>query len=204
MKVEPIRVLLIDDDEDDYILTRELLSEVKVREYALDWAPSYEEGLRAAEQREHHVCLVDDCIGEKGGVELIREARESFLTTPMILLTGQGDHDVDVEAMQAGATGYLVKDETPAARLERTIRYAVQLSAERCRAEEELGAYAQKHAVVAEIGRLALIGGELNDLFAESVSLVAKTLGVEFCKVLELLPEGDELFLMSCVVCIVG
>jgi len=194
---ETIKVLLIDDDEDDYILTRELLSELKVSKYALDWVPSYEEGLKIAGRREHHVCLVDYRLGERTGVQLIREARESRLTTPMILLTGQGDHDVDVEAMEAGATDYLVKNETPPVRLERTIRYAVQLNIERCRVEEELGAYAQKQAIVAEIGRLALTGGELEDLFAEAVSLVARTLGVEYCKVLELLPNGEAFILRA-------
>ena len=197
MKSERIKVLLIDDEE-DYVLTRELLSEVKVGKYALDWAPSYEEGLRVAARREHHVCLVDYRLGgERSGVQLIREARESRLTTPMILLTGYGSRDVDVEAMEAGAAGYLVKGETPPALLERTIRYAVELNTERCRAEAGLQAYAQKQAVVAEIGRLALIGGELKNLFAEAVSLIARTLGVEYCKVLELLPEGDALILRA-------
>jgi PAS domain S-box-containing protein len=197
MSSETIKVLLIDDDEDDYILTRELFSLVKGGRYVLDWASSYEEGLKVAARREHHVCLVDYRLGERSGVQLIREARESRLTTPMILLTGQGDYDVDVEAMEAGATDFLVKDETSPARLERTIRYAVQLNIERCHAEEELAAYAQKHAAVAEIGRLALAGGELKDLFAEAVSLVARTLGVEYCKVLELLPDGDALILRA-------
>jgi PAS domain S-box-containing protein len=135
MKSEPIKVLLIEDDEDDYILTRELLSEVKGGNYALDWAASYEEGLKVAGRLEHHVCLVDYRLGERNGLELIREARAARLTTPMILLTGQGNHDVDMEAIEAGATDYLVKDETPASRLERTIRYAVQLNTERKQAE---------------------------------------------------------------------
>jgi two-component system sensor histidine kinase/response regulator len=137
---EPIRVLLIEDDEDDYILTRELLAEVKGGKYALDWASSYEEGLRVAGLLEHQVCLVDYRLGERSGVELIREARESGLTTPMILLTGQGNDEVDIDAIEAGATDYLVKDETKASRLERTIRYAVELNTERCRAEEALTA----------------------------------------------------------------
>jgi two-component system cell cycle sensor histidine kinase/response regulator CckA len=195
--IETIKVLLIEDDEDDYILTRELLAEVKADKYVLDWASSYEEGLKVARRREHHVCLVDYRLGERTGVQLIREARESGLTTPMILLTGQGNLDVDVEAMEAGATDYMVKDDTPAALLERTIRYAVELNAERCRAEGALGAYAQKQAVVAEIGRLALTGGELKDLFAAAVSFLAQTLGVEYCKVLELLPDGDAMILRA-------
>jgi PAS domain S-box-containing protein len=191
MNNEIIKVLLIDDDEDDYIITRDLLSDVKVGKYALDWAPSYEEGLKLIKRREHHVALVDYRLGERSGVQLIREAWESRLTTPMILLTGQGNHAVDVEAMQAGATDYLIKDQTPTALLERTLRYAVELNTERTRAEEALGSYAQKQAVVAEIGRLALTGGELKALFAEAVALIARTLDVEYCKVLELLPDGD-------------
>src|SRR6185295_1975426 len=100
---EPIKVLIIDDDEDDYVLTRELFSLVKVGNYSLDWASSYEEGLRIAGLQEHHVCLVDYRLGEHTGVDLIRTARESHLSTPMILLTGAGDYDIDVEAMLAGA-----------------------------------------------------------------------------------------------------
>jgi PAS domain S-box-containing protein len=131
MKIEMIKVLLIEDDEDDYILTRDLLSEIRSGKYELDWAPSYEAGLKVAGMLEHHVCLVDYRLGERSGVQLIREARELGITTPMVLLTGQGNHDVDVEAIEAGATDYLIKDETQASRLERTIRYAVQLNTER-------------------------------------------------------------------------
>jgi signal transduction histidine kinase/HPt (histidine-containing phosphotransfer) domain-containing protein len=148
MKIETIKVLLIEDDEDDYVLTRELLSEVKFGKYALDWAPSYEEGMKVARRGEHHVCLVDYRLGERSGVELIREARELGLNTPMILLTGQGNHDVDVEATEAGATDYLVKDETPATRLERTIRYAVELHMERRRGDDKL---AERKVIEAEL-----------------------------------------------------
>ena len=78
---------------------------------------------------------------------------------------------------------------------------AVQLSIERRAAEKELEAYAQKQSVVAEIGRLALAGGDLKDLFAEAVSLVAKTLAVDCCNVLEVTPDGKELLLRAGVGC---
>jgi len=196
MNQKTTKVLLIDDDEDDYILTRGLLSQVKSGEYELDWAPTYEEGLKIVRRREHDVCLVDYRLGESDGVELIREARASGLTVPMILFTGQGNQGVDVEAMQAGATCYMEKDQTPSALLERTIRYAIQLISERHRCEDEIGAYSQRQAAVAEIGRQALTGGELEDLFAEAVSLVARTLGVEYCRLLELLPD-DHAFILK-------
>jgi two-component system, sensor histidine kinase and response regulator len=197
MKTEAIKVLLIDDDEDDFVLTRELFSMVKADEYVLDWASSYEEGLKVARRREHHVCLVDYRLGERSGIELIREARETRLTTPMILLTGQNEHELDLEAMDAGATDYLVKAETSPARLRRTIRFAVQLNEDRCRAEAELEARAQTQAAIVEIGRIALTNGELTDLFAKVAPLVAQTLRVEYCRVLEL--EGETFTLQAVV-----
>ncbi|MCB0066623.1 MAG: hypothetical protein KDD77_05705, partial [Caldilineaceae bacterium] len=46
----------------------------------------------------------------------------------MILMTGQGDHSIDLLAMQAGAVDYLVKGEVDAAMLERSLRYALERS----------------------------------------------------------------------------
>jgi len=197
IKSEPIKVLLIDDDEDNYLLTRKLLSEVKAAKYALDWASSYETGLQVVGRGEHQVCLVDYRLGEHNGVQLIREAREARVNTPMILLTGHGNRNVDVEAMLAGATDYMVKDQSPSALLERTIRYAIELNNERSRAEADLAAYAHKQAIVAEIGRLALTGGELTQLFDEAVSIVARTLGVDYGTILELRPSGDTFLLRA-------
>jgi PAS domain S-box-containing protein len=157
MKPEPIKVLLIDDDEDDFILTRDLFSLVQPTSYALDWVASFEEGLTVAARGEHDACLVDYRLGEYTGIQLIRAAREARITTPMILLTGQGDYEVDVEAMEAGATDYMVKGETSPARLERTIRFAVQLNIERQRAEETLRASETKFRSVAESASDAII-----------------------------------------------
>lgn len=162
MMSDKIKVLLIDDDEDDYILTRELLSAVKESAYELDWVSSYEEGLAIAGRGVHDACLVDYRLGEHNGVELIRAARKSQINMPMILLTGQGDREVDVEAMEAGATDYLIKDETPPARLERTIRYAVRLNTERCRAEEALHDSETKFRSVAQSASDAIIAADSN------------------------------------------
>lgn len=131
MKSESIKVLLIEDDEDYYVLTRQLFFEYG---YHLEWVSSYQEGLEAAVRCQHDVILVDYRLGQGDGVELIREAQKGGCRTPMILLTGQGDRDVDMEAMHAGAAAYLVKNETRIALLERTMRFII----ERRRIEEDL------------------------------------------------------------------
>jgi PAS domain S-box-containing protein len=68
---------------------------------------------------------------------------------------------------------------------------------ERQRSESELRTRVQQHAVIAELGQHALAGTDLSALMDEAVSLVAKTLEVEYCKVLELLPSGDALLLRA-------
>ena len=134
MDDRPLRVLLVEDDEDDYLLTRDLLAEVGGDRFHLEWEADYEAALEAMGACRHDVYLVDYRLGGRDGLELLREALARGCTAPLILLTGQGDREVDIEAMQAGATDYLVKGTIDAERLERSIRYAL----ERKRTEEDL------------------------------------------------------------------
>jgi PAS domain S-box-containing protein len=120
------RVLLVEDDEDDYILTRELLSEVEGQRFALDWAKSFPEGLKQMCLNQHDVVLLDYRLGAHNGLELLSTAVERGCQAPIILLTGSGQHQVDLEAMQAGASDYLVKSQLQPHSLERSIRYAIQ------------------------------------------------------------------------------
>jgi two-component system, cell cycle sensor histidine kinase and response regulator CckA len=126
MKNSPIQVLLIDDDEDDYILIRDWFCEFQVAGCQLEWVCSYEAGLVEITKHQHDVYLVDYRLGEGNGLELLRAAVASDTTAPMILLTGQGERDIDIEAMQAGAADYLEKSQLNAALLERSIRYALE------------------------------------------------------------------------------
>ena len=130
----PIRVLLVDDDEDDYIITRDLFSELDAKSYQLDWVKTYEAGLEAMIRRQHDVCIVDFFLGARTGLDLLKQAKSYGAQAPIILLTGQGDHSVDLDAMRAGAEDFLVKGQITAKWLERAIRYAI----ERNRAEEKI------------------------------------------------------------------
>src|SRR5258708_6973551 len=121
-----IKILVVEDDEDDYIIARDLLSEIPGYRVALDWANTYASGLEAMVLNQHEVVLVDYRLGAENGVALLRAALERGCQAPVILLTGAGQHEIDIEAMQAGAADYLVKAELRADTLERSIRYAVQ------------------------------------------------------------------------------
>src|SRR5271155_3531031 len=109
MDTGSVKVLLVEDDEDDFIITRDLLSEIAGRPFALDWVKSFDEGLETMRRNQHDVVLVDYRLGARNGIDLLRTGLENGCQAPVILLTGSGEHEVDVEAMQAGAADYLVK-----------------------------------------------------------------------------------------------
>lgn len=136
---ENVKVLIIEDDEDDFFIARSLLSKTTGISCDLEWARDYDEGLNALTSNGFDVCLVDYRLGARDGLQLLREANEQGVVTPLILLTGQGDYEVDVKAMMAGAADYLVKGQIDAQLLERSIRYA----RERKRAEERIREQAQ-------------------------------------------------------------
>jgi signal transduction histidine kinase len=117
--------LLIDDDQDDYFLTRELLNEVPHGRFTLDWASAYDAGLAAICDGTHDVYLLDYRLGATSGIDLLREAQGRGCSGPVILLTGQGHSRTDLEALDAGADDYLEKMGLTPAALERSIRYAI-------------------------------------------------------------------------------
>ncbi|MCA1616722.1 MAG: response regulator, partial [Acidobacteria bacterium] len=126
MSDRPIRVLLVDDDEDDYVMTRDLLSEVGRGRFRLDWLCSFDDALAAVRRAEHDVYLLDYRLGAHSGLDILRETSGDTRRAPMILLTGQGDDEVDADAMRAGASDYLVKGTIEASILARSIRYAME------------------------------------------------------------------------------
>lgn len=128
-----LRILLIDDDEDEYILTNTLLADrsyistdIQQVSFKLDWVSTYEAALESFQKGEHDVYLVDYHLGEQNGVELMQKAILTGCKAPIIILTGQGNYQVDMAAMQAGAADYLVKGQIDPQLLERSIRYAVE------------------------------------------------------------------------------
>jgi protein-histidine pros-kinase len=124
----PIRVLLIEDEETDYLLTRRMLSAVANQTFDLEWANSWQAGIDAIRRCSHDVCLLDFRIAGGDGLELLKESRDIGCKAPVILLTGIGDYRLDIEAMELGAADFLVKDKITPELLERAIRYSLAQS----------------------------------------------------------------------------
>jgi signal transduction histidine kinase len=123
---QPLKVLLIDDDEDDYVVTQELLEEAEISRFELDWVCTYDRGLAAIAANHHQVYLLDYRLGPDSGLELLKAALAQGCSQPLILLTGLGDHAIDQAAMKLGAADYLVKGQIDTPLLERSIRHALE------------------------------------------------------------------------------
>ncbi len=125
--ISKIKVLLVDDDEDEFVIVQDLFSEIDTG-FDLAWVDNYDEALEHLLNKRFDVYLIDYRLGPRTGLDLIREVQEEDIIVPMILLTGQGDRKIDLEAMKLGASDYLVKTEVNSNLLARSIRYAITSS----------------------------------------------------------------------------
>ena len=125
-QLETIRVLLVEDDPDDYLITRELLGRQERARFDVDWRPGYAEALQAIRERRHDVYLIDYRLGSRTGLDLVRDGFAERAHAPVLMLTGQAAYETDLAAEALGVTDYLVKQELDPALLERAIRYAIR------------------------------------------------------------------------------
>ncbi|MDT7043639.1 hybrid sensor histidine kinase/response regulator [Candidatus Nitronereus thalassa] len=123
-----IRILLVEDDEDDYILTRDALAEISSPLCSLDWAPTFETGLDLVNQDRHDLYLFDYRLGVRTGLELLRQGIAQGCDSPIILLTGSGGELVAAEALRLGAADYMTKNLMTTKSLHRAITNALEKS----------------------------------------------------------------------------
>ncbi|MGC9195240.1 MAG: ATP-binding protein [Syntrophobacteraceae bacterium] len=172
--MDRIRVLLIDDDPDDFLIVSDMLAEAENARFKLDWVRTYEAGLEEIAKKGHDVYLLDYFMGSHNGLELLHTAAQKGCKAPAILLTAYGNYTVDLKAMEAGASDYLVKGQFSAPILERSIRYSItskRIEEELKESREELKLLASQLLRVQEDERKR-IARELHDSIGSSLSAV--------------------------------
>lgn len=124
-----IKVAIIDDDEDDYFIITDYIRGIKKDQFVVDWLNNYDEAVQKIKMGLYDLYFVDYRLGYHTGLELLQEASVKKLDIPIVLLTGKGNKDIDIKAMQSGATDYLIKSELNTEKLERCIRYSLDRTA---------------------------------------------------------------------------
>ena len=134
-----LNILLVDDDEDDYFLTRAVLNEVYGDQVEVEWVSAYEPAKHGDARAAATSSACWTTIWERGPASSCSaRSLAQGCRTPIILLTGNDDWETDVEAMEAGAADYLVKGQFGPNLLERSIRYAMGFAVERQKTLEAL------------------------------------------------------------------
>ncbi|RFC53800.1 hybrid sensor histidine kinase/response regulator [Brumimicrobium aurantiacum] len=142
-----LKVLIIDDDEDDYVIMSHYLSKIKTEEYDVFWCNDFDLAEQEILKDEHHIYLIDHFLGKGEGIQIIERIRERGILKPMILLTGSSNYAVDEEAMSKGASDFLIKKEVRVDTLERAMRYAL----ERYNQEKNIRAQEKKYRSLFEL-----------------------------------------------------
>lgn len=168
-----IKLLLVDDDEDDYLLFVDLLRQISSFQFEVTWAFSYQEGERQIEQGTFDLFVFDYFLGKKTGLSLSEWVIDQKKLTPIILLTGLGDADIDKKASEIGVYDYLVKEELNLTMLERSIRYTIKQAEVR----NELTKSELKYRSVIEHSQDIIFIADLNFLLKSLSNSVEKFTG---------------------------
>ncbi|HEY0755753.1 MAG TPA: ATP-binding protein [Ktedonobacteraceae bacterium] len=145
-KMPVTKILLIEDDEEDFILLKKHLARITNAHYEITWKASYEEGLVQLLANQHHLCFLDYRLGQRNGIELIAEARMQGCSLPIVLLTGADGSELDIQALQVGADDYINKSQLQGNLIHRVIRYAI----ERRKAEQERERLLREQFIITE------------------------------------------------------
>lgn len=125
---QPIRILIVEDDADDFLILRDCILDIPERSFQIDWTYKYEDALDHLRSGHYDMYFLDYLLGERTGLELLKDAIRDGCEEPIVLLTGVGIRELDIEAMTNGAIDYLVKSEINIEKLERCIRYSLERS----------------------------------------------------------------------------
>jgi two-component system, cell cycle response regulator len=135
----PLRVQLIDDDQGDYELLKEYLSEPEGA-FELEWSSSLKAGMALLEKRRPDVLLLDLHLPDSHGLDTFFKVENEAAELPVVIVTGMDDEAGALEAVRRGAQDYLVKGRITAKTFPTTLRYAVE-----------------RHRAVSKKGRVALM-----------------------------------------------
>jgi PAS domain S-box-containing protein len=121
-----LRILVVEDDEDDFLLINDYIKHLRAWTCEVKWIYRYDEAIEELSGNQYTICFSDYRLGARNGIDLIKDMQEMNCNTPVILLTGKGNYEIDIEATKAGAFDYLIKADLDEDKLERTIRYTLE------------------------------------------------------------------------------
>lgn len=153
MTKDKVKIFLIEDDEEDYVLFKAAINKLKSMTCTVEWHTSIEGALPHFIENSYDVYFVDYKLGKYNGLDFIQNARLQGSNAPIVLVTGLGEEDLAIKALRLGADDYLLKSEITSYILEKTIRYAIerrkaQITQEEHRVHLEQQKYEERYGLI--------------------------------------------------------
>lgn len=126
MSQEPIRILLVEDDEDDAFLLQRALTKTAPGQFDVQRVVTLEDALRTLISAQFSVVLSDLSLPDSRGFETFERIHEADPEVAIVVLTGNDDERLAVRSLNEGAQDYLVKGKADGQSLVRSIRYAIE------------------------------------------------------------------------------
>ena len=185
-----LRILVIEDDREDYLLTQEQLKGAYATPCVVEWRSTIQEGLAGLLKGEFDACLTDHRIGLHTGIELIESSKAHGCLVPVLMLTGQREPMVEEQALRAGAAGYLIKGTVDGSAIIRAIRFAIahRRSLQAAAADKERLA-----ALGAAVGRALTLPGTVAEVLQPCAEALSQALPIELAQIHVFYPKRGEL-----------
>lgn len=162
------RVLMVDDDEEEYIITKEILSGDRNNQFRIIWVSTVEAALGEIEKDHFDAVLVDYDLGKNTGLDLLQEVHSKGSHIPLIIHTGRPIEFFEDNQIPYDYCDIISKNDVTAPLLEQSIRYAI----ERKKIEEELRkAGAELEVRVQERTRELVESNELLETVFSSINI---------------------------------
>ncbi len=123
---EVIKILLVDDDEVDRMAVHRALKSASFPVQITE-AKNCADTLSKLNQETFDCALLDYRLPDGDGLELVIQIRDRNIQIPLIVLTGQGDDQIAVELLKAGASDYLAKSKVSPGRLAQVLQNALRV-----------------------------------------------------------------------------
>jgi two-component system, cell cycle sensor histidine kinase and response regulator CckA len=120
------KILMIEDDEDDVLIIREMLDESKEAIFILENSEQLQEGLEILATESYNIILLDLNLPDSSGLDTLKNFLDKVPDIPVIVMTGLNDANTGIDAVKMGAQDYLVKGSVTSNLLTRSIRYAIE------------------------------------------------------------------------------
>jgi DNA-binding response OmpR family regulator len=117
--------LLIEDNQSDVVLVRDLLEKSRPRQFQLHAVTRLAEGLTFLETADLDLVLVDLALPDSQGIDTFLRVRAEARELPVVVLSGNANDAVALQAMEQGAQDYVVKGVADGELLARIMLYAI-------------------------------------------------------------------------------